>query len=93
MTEGIQALSKELEKLLNRTSDDLTSTLVNLSGSLKAIACGTHIKIPLAAGYVSYYKLQDNTEKISLWLSQEIYPDAMIQSFNFDEEQSNTTKS
>ncbi len=87
MTEEIQELSKELEKLLNRTSDDLTSTLVNLSGSLKAIVCGTHIKIPLGAGYVNYYKLQDSTEKISMWITQEIYPETTQETnYNTDEE-------
>ncbi len=75
MTEGIPQLSKELANLLSRTSDDLTSTLVNLSGSLKDIECGTHIKIPLGAGYVSYYKSAGNTEKISLWITQAIYQD------------------
>ncbi len=86
MTEGIPELSKELEKLLNRTSDDLTSTLVNLSGSLKAIECGTHIKIPLGAGYVSFYKSQDSTEKISMWITQEIYPESTQETLNRNEE-------
>ncbi len=86
MTEGIQELSKELEKLLNRTSDDLTSTLVNLSGSLKAIECGTHIKIPQGAGYVSYYKSQDSTEKVSMWITQEIYPESTQETLNHNEE-------
>ncbi len=61
-----------MEKLGNRMLNDLTSTLVNLSGSLKDIECGTHIKIPMGAGYVNYYKSQDNSEKISLWIPQEM---------------------
>ncbi len=86
MTEGIHQLSKELEKLLSRTSDDLTSTLVSLSGSLKDIECGTHIKIPLGAGYVSYYKSQDSTEKISMWITQVIYPESTQETLNHNEE-------
>ncbi len=86
MTEGIPELSKELEKLLSRTSDDLTSTLVSSSGNLKAIECGTHIKIPLGAGYVSYYKSADSTEKISMWITQEIYPESTQETLNRNEE-------
>ncbi len=86
MTEGIPQLSKELEKLLSRTCDDLTSTLVSSSGSLKDIECGTHIKIPQGAGYVSYYKSQDSTEKISMWITQEIYPESTQETLNHNEE-------
>ncbi len=86
MTGGIPELSKELEKLLSRTSDDLTSTLVNSSGSLKDIECGTHIKIPLGAGYVSYYKSQDSTEKISMWITQEISLESTQETLNRNDE-------
>ncbi len=56
-------------KLLERTYTDLMSTLVNLSGSLKDIECGTHIKIPIPAGYVRFYKSSESYE-MSLWLKE-----------------------
>ena len=65
-------LSEEMEKLLSRTSDDLMQTLVNLSGSLTDIACGTHIKIPTDAGFVSYYKSADNFSTLTLNLREKI---------------------
>ncbi len=60
-----------MEKLLDRTATDLLSTLVNLSGSLKDTAYGTHIKIPTDAGYVKFYKSADSWN-LSLWLSQNL---------------------
>jgi len=42
-----------------------------LSGSLKDIECGTHIKIPIPVGYVSCYK-SDEALKLSLWFSDTI---------------------
>ncbi len=60
-----------MEKLGARLLDDLVSTLVNLSGSPVDISCGTHIKIPQGAGYVSYYKSADNT-KISVWITESL---------------------
>ncbi len=61
-----------MEKLSNRISEDVTSTLVNLSGSLKDIECGTHIKIPTAVGYVSYFKQSEQSETLTLWYKQQI---------------------
>ncbi len=71
MTSETQVLSEEMEKLLNRTYQDFRNTLVELHGNLKDIECGTHIRIPVAAGYVNYYKLE-NSFKVSLWLSDEM---------------------
>lgn len=68
----ISILSEEMEKLLSRTLDDLVSTLVNLSGSLKDIECGTHIKIPTDAGFVSYYKSAENFSTLTLNLREKI---------------------
>lgn len=68
-------LTEEMEKLGNRTWDDLTSTLVNLSGSLKDIECGTHIKIPMGAGFVSFYKSAEGLEKLKLYLTEELTPE------------------
>ncbi len=58
-----------MEKLGARLLDDLVSTLVNLSGSQVDISCGTHIKIPQGAGYVSFYRSADNM-KISCWITE-----------------------
>jgi len=70
MTKEILVLTEEMTKLSCRILADLTSTLVNLSGNLKDIECGTHIKIPTGAGYVSYYKSSDNSEKLVMWLTE-----------------------
>ncbi len=58
-----------MANLLDRTINDLMSTLVNLSGSLTDIECGTRIKIPIRAGYVNFYKSVESLE-ISLWLKE-----------------------
>ncbi len=68
---------------MNRISDDLMSTLVNLSGNLKDIACGTHIKIPTDSnlenypdvGFVSYYKSAEGFETLTLNLREAVRPD------------------
>ncbi len=70
MTKEIQTLAEEMEKLSARIQEDVTSTLVSLSGSLKDIECGTHIKIPTGAGYVSYYKSQENSETVLCYLRE-----------------------
>ncbi len=72
MTEKIiQTLTEQMENLLNRGYQEYLNTLVNLSGSLKDIECGTHIKIPIPAGYVSCYK-SDEALKVSFWISDTI---------------------
>ncbi len=58
-----------MASLLDRTVNDLMSTLVNLSGNLTDIECGTRIKIPIRAGYVNFYKSVESLE-ISLWLKE-----------------------
>ncbi len=58
-----------MTKILERIYIDLMSTLVNLSGSLKDIECGTRIKIPIAAGYVNFYKSSESFE-MSVWLKE-----------------------
>ncbi len=67
--ETYQILSAEMTKLLDRIYSDLMSTLVSLSGSLKDIECGTRIKIPIAAGYVNFYKSLESYE-MSVWLKE-----------------------
>ncbi len=72
MTEKtIQVLTEQMENLLTIGYQEFLNTLVNLSGSLKDIECGTHIKIPIPAGYVSCYKSEDNL-KLSLWISDTV---------------------
>ena len=77
MTNEIPVLSVELEKLLDRTSNDFMSTLVNLSGSQTDISDGTLIKIPMDAGYVKLYKSADSL-KMSLWISNELLTDKLL---------------
>jgi len=67
----ISILSAELEKLGNRTLADLENFLVELDGSLRATERGTHIKIPLDAGYVSCWTSATGYS-ITLYLRQEI---------------------
>ncbi len=61
-------LTEELEKLGNRIENDLQSLLTELSGNLEDISSGTHIKIPLDAGYVTCYMSQEDF-KISTWMT------------------------
>ena len=49
-------LLEEMEKLSSRMESDFMTSLIDLSGKAKDIECGTHIKIPMAAGYVSCFK-------------------------------------
>jgi hypothetical protein len=77
MTNEIPLLSEEMAKLLDRTLNDFTSTLVNLSGNQMDISVGTHIKIPMDAGYVKLYKSADSL-KMSLWISNELLTDKLL---------------
>ncbi len=93
MTNAILVLTEEMTKLSFRILADLTSTLVNLSGNQKDIECGTHIKIPTGAGYVSYYKSSDNSEKLVLWLTETMIPEnkndeyqEYLENYNKDDE-------
>ncbi len=49
----------------------------NLDGNLKAIANGTHIKIPTDVGYVNFYRLQNSFE-ITVWMKYEIQDNLKI---------------
>ncbi len=72
MTEKItQILTGEMEKLLTDIYQEFQNTLVNLSGSLKDIECGTHIKIPIPVGFVSCYRSEEHL-KLSVWLSDSV---------------------
>ncbi len=72
MTEKtIQILTEQMENLLQIIYQEYLNTILNLSGSLKDIECGTHIKIPIPAGYVSCYKSEDAL-KVSCWISDTV---------------------
>lgn len=70
-TNETPALYEELEKLLDRISNDCMSTLIDLSGNLMDIDSGTLIKIPSPVGFVKLYKSADSW-KLSCWNSTEI---------------------
>jgi len=62
------------------------STLVNLSGSLKDIECGTRIKIPIPAGYVNFYKSSESFE-MSVWLKEAMMTtEPLPENYNLDDE-------
>ncbi len=96
MTSETQQLFEEMEKLSSRISEDLKSTLVNLSGNLKDIECGTHIKIPTDVGYVNYYKSAESTETITVYLKDQLIAqrvDEYQQYLDDVEQEINNTKS
>jgi len=84
-TKEISMLSEEMAKLLDRTINDLMSTLVNLSGNLMGIECGTRIKIPIRAGYVNFYKSVESYE-ISIWLKEAMLT-TMTENLNLNDEE------
>ncbi len=61
-------LTAEMTNLLQTMYQEFQNFLVNWSGNLKDIECGTHIKIPIPAGYVSCYKSEEAL-KLSVWCS------------------------
>ncbi len=64
-------LTLELEKLGNRILEDLESFLVEYDGKQKDIECGTLIRIPLGAGYVSFSTSQiDSSTTLKLWIPE-----------------------
>ncbi len=64
----IQVLTESMGNLLKITYQEYQNFLVNWSGNLMDIECGTHIRIPISAGYVSCYK-SDGALKVSLWIT------------------------
>lgn len=67
----ITILTEEMEKLGTRILTDLESFLVESDGNLKDTEVGTHIKIPLGAGYVSLWKSQKEYS-MTLYLKQSL---------------------
>ncbi len=59
----------------------------NLDGNLRDIGSGTHIKIPMDAGYVNFYRSQ-NSYEITAWMKLTIQDNLKIAL-----EHSNNTKS
>ncbi len=49
----------------------------NLDGNLRDIGNGTHIKIPMDAGYVNFYRLP-NSYEITAWMKLEIQDNLQI---------------
>ncbi len=62
----------------------------NLDGNLKDIGNGTHIKIPMDAGYVNFYRLQ-NSYEITAWMKLNIQDNLQIKEEM--QQQLNNTKS
>ncbi len=76
-------LSSELEKLGTRILNDLENFLVEFDGSLKDISPGTLIKIPLGAGYVSFWiSAIDYSTTLKLWMTETITPETTSQTLN-----------
>ncbi len=71
MTSETQVIFEAMENFYNHMQTEWLLLLKNLSGNLKAIECGTLIKIPTDAGYASYYRSQEGA-KITLWMQDEI---------------------
>jgi len=59
----------------------------NLDGNLKDIGSGTHIKIPMDAGYVNFYR-SVNSYEITVWMKLVVQDNLKIAL-----EHSNNTKS
>ncbi len=85
--ETISTLSESLTKILRTTSKEWENTLKNLDGNLKDIGNGTHIKIPMDAGYVNFYRSQNSFET-TVWMKYLIQDNLKIAL-----EHSNNTKS
>ncbi len=85
--ETISTLSALLESSLLNTLNEWRSMLKNLDGSLRGIGSGTHIKIPMDAGYVNFYRSQ-NSYEITVWMKYMIQDNLKIVL-----EHSNNTKS
>ncbi len=71
MTSETQVIFEAMENFFNHMQTEWLLLLKNLSGNLKDIECGTLIKIPTDAGYVSYYRSAE-AAKVSLWMSDEL---------------------
>ncbi len=80
-------MSESLKKTLLLTSKEWQNMSKNLDGNLKDIGNGTHIKIPMDAGYVNFYRSQ-NSYEITVWMKLLIQDNLRIAL-----EHSNNTKS
>ncbi len=80
-------MSDKLAKTLWDTSQEWLNMSRNLDGNLKDIGNGTHIKIPMDAGYVNFYRLQ-NSYEITVWMKLLVQDNLKIAL-----EHSNNTKS
>ncbi len=80
-------MSDKLAKTLWDTSQEWLNMSRNLDGNLKDIGNGTHIKIPMDAGYVNFYRSQ-NSYEITVWMKLLVQDNLKIAL-----EHSNNTKS
>ncbi len=80
-------MSELLKKTLQTTSNEWLSMSKSLDGNLKDIGSGTHIKIPMDAGYVNFYR-SVNSYEITAWMKLTIQDNLKIAL-----EHSNNTKS
>ncbi len=80
-------MSALLENTLLNTSKEWLSISKSLDGNLKDIVSGTHIKIPMDAGYVNFYR-SANSFEITAWMKLIIQDNLRIAL-----EHSNNTKS
>ncbi len=80
----IPVLTAEMDNLLTTMYQSFQNFLVNWSGNQKDIECGTHIKIPIPAGYVSFYK-SDEAFKVSCWLSDTVQSPSLPENQTLDD--------
>jgi len=77
--ETISTLSARMENTLKAISLELLNMSRNLDGNLRDIGNGTHIKIPMDAGYVNFYRLP-NSYEITCWMKLDIQDNLTIKS-------------
>jgi len=75
--EKILTLSELLVNYFQPTSIEFMSMCKSLDGNLKDIGNGTHIKIPMDAGYVNFYR-SVNSYEITVWMKLEIQDNLAI---------------
>ncbi len=80
-------MSESLKSKLGTTLLVWENMCKNLGGNLKDIGNGTHIKIPMDAGYVNFYRSQ-NSYEITVWMKYLIQDNLKVAM-----EHSNNTKS
>ena len=75
--ETISTLSEFLGNTLQSTLKEWLSMSKSFDGNLKDIGSGTHIKIPMDAGYVNFYR-SANSYEITAWMKLTIQDNLKI---------------